>query len=109
MKLTIKHQLIVDEAFWDFDQHILDARRIGDKIIVIFDYMDFPKPQQAKNLMAFDLDKKLLWVAEHPSTKQTDTYVNIISETPLKVSNFASYICEIDEKTGKLCNTVFTK
>ena len=109
MKLTVQHRLVVDDAFWNFGRPILDAHRIGDRVIVIFDYMSFPKPQQARNLMAYDMTQKLLWVADHPTTDRTDTYVNIISETPLRVCNFASLACEIDVETGKLRNAVFTK
>ena len=109
MKLTVQHRIKVDDAFWDFGRPILAACRIGDRVIVIFDYMSFPKPQQARNLMAYDLSQKLLWVAEHPTTERTDTYVSFISETPLRVCNFASYTCEIDVETGKIRHATFTK
>ena len=109
MKLRVEHRLLVDDEHWEFGRRILDARRIGDCVVIIFDYMEFPKPQQARNLMAYDLSRNLLWVAEHPTDGQTDTYVHITSETPLRASNFASYICDIDIETGRLLNAVFTK
>ncbi|OAI42444.1 hypothetical protein AYO41_04245 [Verrucomicrobia bacterium SCGC AG-212-E04] len=109
MKLAVQNRLMIGDAYWDFERPILDAHRIGDRIVVIFDYMSFPKAQQARNLMAYDMSQKLLWVAEHPTSGHTDTYVSIISESPLRVGNFASYTCEIDVETGKLRDAVFTK
>ena len=109
MKIPIQYRIEIDGTTWDFDRRILDARRIGDRVIIIFDYMSFPKSQQAQNFMAYDLNRKLLWVAEHPTTQNTDTYINITSEEPLKASNFASFSCEIEIETGKLRNAVFTK
>ena len=78
-------------------------------LFVVFDYMSFPKLQQAKNLMAYDLSQKLLWVAEHPTTDITDTYVEITQEAPLKAWNFACFVCDIDIETGKLLHAKFTK
>jgi hypothetical protein len=109
MKLPIHHKIEVDGSHWDFNRHILDARRIKDRIVVVFDYMSFPRDQQAKNLQAFNLKRELLWVAEHPTEKRNDTYTHISTEEPLVVSNFASFQCEIDLETGKLNGSVFTK
>jgi hypothetical protein len=77
--------------------------------MVIFDYMSFPKAQQARNLMAFNLDRELLWIAEHPTRQQTDAYVSISQEEPLIVSNFAGLECEIDLKSGKILKAVPAK
>lgn len=109
MKLPIQHRILVDGEYWDFERPILDAHRIGDKIIVVFDYMSFPRHAQARNLMAFDLHKTHLWTAEHPTSQTSDTYVNIISEQPLRACNFASFDCQIDLETGKLLAAEFTK
>ena len=109
MKLPVHHKVEVDGELWDFDRHVLDARRIKDRIVVVFDYMSFPRGEQAKNLQAFSLKRELLWTAEHPSKERTDTYVSITTEEPLVVSNFASLQCEIDVESGKLKRSVFTK
>jgi len=109
MKLPIHHKVEVDGTLWDFDRNVLDARRIKDVIVVVFDYMSFPHGEQAKNLQAFNLRRELLWVAEHPTKERTDTYVGITSEVPLVVSNFASLQCEIDVESGRLKRSVFTK
>jgi hypothetical protein len=109
MKLPIQHRVLVDGEYWDLGRPILDAHRIGDRIIVVFDYMSFPQHKQARNLMAFDLQKTHLWTAEHPTNETTDTYVHILSEEPLRVSNFASLNCHIDLETGKVLDAKFTK
>ena len=109
MKLPIQHQVLVAGEYWDLERPILDAHRIGDKIVVVFDYMSFPRDKQARNLMAFDLQKNHLWTAEHPTNGTGDTYIQILSEEPLRVSNFASFDCRIDLETGKLLDAEFTK
>lgn len=88
---------------------ILDARQIDDRVVVIFDYMDFPRWRQAHNLMAFDLSGRELWTAEHPTNQTNDCYVNFLKDKPLTVGNFASYVCVIDATTGKLLDSNFTK
>ncbi|MBI5684029.1 MAG: hypothetical protein HZC54_03015 [Verrucomicrobia bacterium] len=109
MKLPIQHRILIDGEYWDFERPILDARRIGDRIVVVFDYMAFPRNAQARNLMAFDLQKKHLWTAEHPTNQTSDTYVKIVSEEPLRACNFASFDCHIDLETGRLLHAEFTK
>jgi hypothetical protein len=109
MKLHIQHRIEVDGSFWNFERQVIEAWRIKDKIIVVFDYMSYPPDEQAKNLRAFNLKQELLWVAEHPTEGRTDTYVHILNEEPLIVSNFASLKCEIDFETGRLKKSVFTK
>ncbi len=88
---------------------ILESRKIGDRILIIYDYMDYPRYKQAQNLMAYDLDGNVLWTAEHPTNTTADCYVNFISEDPLWVWNFACYECRIDINSGKLIDKVFTK
>ncbi len=109
MKLRVKNTIEVKGQEWDFGKSILDAALIENTVVIVFDYMDYDKNKQARNLEAFDLDKNRLWVAEHPTNQSTDAYVSITSEKPLKLNNFASYDCEIDLSTGKLIDAVFYK
>jgi hypothetical protein len=88
---------------------ILDARLLGDKVIVIHDYMAFPEGRPAANLLAYSLTGKKLWVAENPSAAPADAFVNFISEEPLQVGNFAGYKCTISLESGKLITSEFTK
>lgn len=102
-------QLQLDETVLDLKHPILDVRQFSDRIVVIFDYMDFPKWRQARNLRAFNLQGKELWIAEHPTNETADCYVNFMKDDPLTVGNFAGYRCIIDTSTGKLLESVFTK
>ena len=88
---------------------ILQSRRIGERILVVFDPMDFPRCRQARNLVAYDLNGNELWTAEHPTNETADCYVNFVSDEPLWVGNFAGFTCRIDLETGKLLEAVFTK
>lgn len=88
---------------------ILDSRKIGDRILILYDYMDYPRYKQARNLLAYDFDGNELWTAEHPTNTTADSYVSFHSTEPLWVWNFASYKCRIDTETGKLIEKVFTK
>ena len=109
MQLPIQHRIVVDGVFWPMGEHILDARRVGDRVLILADYRSVPKDRQAHNLRAMDLNHKILWTAEHPTTGTNDAYVRILSEEPLRVSSFAGYSCEIDIETGKLLSALFTK
>jgi hypothetical protein len=88
---------------------ILDSRKIGDRVLIIYDYMDYPREKQARNLLAYDLDGNELWISEHPTNTTADCYISFHSTEPLWVWNFASYKCRIDPATGKLIEKVFTK
>jgi hypothetical protein len=86
------------------------AIRLGDRILVIHDYMLYDKAKPAPNLVAYDLRGGTLWTA--PTLTQaspTDAYVEFISEEPLWVGNFAGFNCRIDPETGRVHETVFTK
>lgn len=109
MKLPPQHRIWVDGAHWDFERPILETRKIGETMIVVFDYMNSPQQRQARNLMAFNLERELLWIAEHPTDQPTDAYVSILEEQPFIVSNFAGFECELDLGTGKLLNAAPAK
>lgn len=103
------HQLLIKGEWKEMPHPILDARQVGRRIIVIYDYMDFPKWRQAHNLVAYDLNGNELWTAEHPTNTTADCYVNFLSESPLIVDNFAGYKCIINESSGRLIESRFTK
>ena len=109
MKLPVQHRILVNGEYWDLSRPILDACQIGNRVFVIFDYMSCPRRTQAKNMVAFDLQRNELWTAEHPTDQATDTYVNFISEEPLRACNFAGFDCKIDPATGRLLHAEFTK
>jgi hypothetical protein len=88
---------------------VADARRIGDRIVVIYEYMSGPKRAAFHNVEAFDDAGRKLWTAENPGTGATDAYVEFMSEEPLIIWNFACFRCTIDPATGKLLNAEWTK
>ncbi|HRQ90673.1 MAG TPA: hypothetical protein PLA50_17905 [Bacteroidia bacterium] len=109
MELPIDNQqVLVESHWWRFDKVILQARMIGNKVLIIFDYMAYPNVPPAPNLVAYDQNQKELWIAENPGGGAA-AYVNFISEEPLKVWNFSCFICTLDPKTGKLLEAEFTK
>jgi hypothetical protein len=109
MKMPAQYRVWVDGENWDFERPILDSRQLGETVVVVFDHTSFPKNQQARNLMAFNLERELLWIAEHPTNQPTDAYLSISQDDPLVVSNLAGFECEIDLQTGKLLKSVAAK
>lgn len=89
---------------------IIDAATDGTRVYVVFDYMAFPKDQQAANLVALDFSARRLWtVAEQPIDRPTAAYTKITRIDPLTVGNFAGFSCVIDCASGKLVESEFTK
>jgi hypothetical protein len=99
----------VDSSEWVVDYPILDARLVGDIVVIVYDYMAGPRHRQFCNAQAFDLAGALLWTAEHPTNATVDAYVNIVEAVPLILWNFACFRCTLDPRTGKLLNAEFTK
>ncbi|HXX34203.1 MAG TPA: hypothetical protein VEM15_06980 [Thermodesulfobacteriota bacterium] len=91
------------------EKRVLEWQKIGDKYLVIYDYMAFPKDAPARNLFAYTENGDFLWQAEPFSSMNTDASVNFLSENPLVVGNFAGYDITYDIETGKVLSTKFTK
>lgn len=85
------------------------AAVIGDRVVLIYDYMAGPRHRQFQNLEAFSFSGERLWTAEHPTSETADAYVEFISTSPLAVWNFACYRCTIDPSSGRLIESQFTK
>ena len=61
-------------------------------VIVLFDYMDFPKNEQARNLRCYNNNMELKWIAEHPTNAINDCYTQIkINVNTLEANDFAGY------------------
>lgn len=88
---------------------VIDACEINGQILVVYDYMSFPKNSPARNLFAYDADGNELWRAEDIGLGGTDAYTNVISESRLTVGNFAGYSVTIESNTGQVLSKVFTK
>jgi|HubBroStandDraft_6_1064221.scaffolds.fasta_scaffold282167_1 hypothetical protein len=103
------NRVTVGDRSWTVPHPVAHARRIGDRVVVVYDYMSGPKHSAFHNVEAFDDEGQKLWTAEHPGTGATDAYVEFMSEDPLILWNFACFRCTIDPTTGKLLNAEFTK
>ena len=62
-----------------------------------------------RNLVAFSEEGTELWVAENPINLQNSFYSAFMNMDPLKVYNYAGFLCTIDPLTGKVLETKFTK
>jgi hypothetical protein len=103
-------RVLIDSYEWNTQYAILEAIEFDVIVIVIFDYLEFPNHRVAKNLCGFSRDGNNLWIAENPTTQSNDGYTNFLKrENGLWVGNFAGYSCQIDPKTGKLIEAIFTK
>ena len=80
-------------------------------ILKLFDWMDYPKDQATRNVEAYDHHGKRLWVIESlGENPATDYYTDISSEDDkIHAFNFQCYDCIIDEETGKILDSYFTK
>jgi hypothetical protein len=88
---------------------VLDARLIADTVLVLCDWMTFPKGEPARNLFAYSPIGELLWQAQDIGMGAFDAYTDITSESPLVVFNYACFACTIDLSTGEVTSKQFTK
>ena len=88
---------------------VLEAREIDGIVVVVHDYMAFPKGSPARNLFAYSPDGTLRWRAEDLGQGSVDAYTNIISEQPLVVGNFSGFNCTLSAAEGRVLATEFVK
>lgn len=82
----------------------------GDKKIVLFDPDSVVSiAGQFKNLVCFEEDGGVFWVAELPTSDNTATYSQIVSTEPLVVDSFCSIRCTINTENGRILEQVFFK
>ena len=107
MELPVETSRVFVRPKWRrFSLRVLQARQIGDTVLVIFDYMEFPIGRPAANHVAFDRKQQQVWVAQNVDEYGADSYLNFIEEEPLRVSNFSGYVCDLDPSTGRVVNMV---
>lgn len=102
-------EVTIGNAKWSVPYSILQATRIGDRVLVLYDWMTGPSHRQFQNLEAYTLEGVRLWTAEHPTNATADAYVKIVSASPLRVFSFAGYECLLDIKNGKILHAEFTR
>ncbi|MBC3210268.1 hypothetical protein HU755_26030 [Pseudomonas sp. SWRI111] len=88
---------------------VLQAVLINDRVMVTFDWMAFERDIPARNLFCYDRAGNLLWRAPDIGMGMVDAYTGVTNEEPLWVGNFAGYSCRIDEASGQVLETRFTK
>lgn len=90
------------------DHDVLDKKELGDIILVVYDYMAYPKNGPIRNLIAYSREGETKWVGESPGNP-TSAYYAISCTEPLIVNSFCSHACTIDETNGKIVSKVFFK
>jgi hypothetical protein len=98
------NSITVDGHSWSTRFPVSDARRIGGRIVVIYDYRSSPQ-SVFNNLEAFSPAGVKLWTAENPG----DVYVDFMSEQPLVAWQFACLRVTLDVENGRVLQSVFTK
>ncbi|WP_339465488.1 hypothetical protein [Pseudomonas sp. EA_65y_Pfl2_P74] len=87
----------------------LQAVLINERVMVIFDWMAFERNIPARNLFCYDHFGNLLWRAPDIGMGAVDAYTGVMNEEPLWIGNFAGCSCRIDEASGQVLETRFTK
>jgi hypothetical protein len=88
---------------------VLEAHLVGNRVLVVYDYMAFERGAPARNLYCYALTGEELWRAEDIGMGPTDAYTNVVREEPVWVGNFAGFDCRIDLANGRVAEKRFTK
>ena len=84
--------------------------RHNELTLKLFNWMDFPRGEPARNVQAFDQNDNLIWTIEDLGGGDSDCYTQMESKDgKIHAYNFMGYDCVIDEETGKVLSKVFTK
>lgn len=104
-------QISIGGVTWNVAFPIAHVRRVGSRVFVIYDYMSGPTDRAFHNLEAYDLNGRKLCTAQNPGTDDNaaDAYIGFISDDPLIASNFTCFDCTIDQESGRIIRTKFTK
>lgn len=79
--------------------------------IKLYDWMGYPKDEAARNVVAYDVNGKEIWIIEPlGGNPRTDCYTYIESKDgKLYAYNFQCFDCVIDDTNGKVLQSYFTK
>jgi hypothetical protein len=77
----------------------------------LYNWMDYPEGEAKRNIEAFDQHGNSLWLVELLGGHQpTDFYTSVASRSgSIHAFNFQCFDCVIDEATGKVLSSSFTK
>ena len=110
MKLSVRNNWIQTEGVGFQGTHpVLEAVLVEDRVLVTYDWMAFEQGVAARNLFCYDTAGALIWRAADMGMGATDAYTGVQTEAPLWVGNFAGFSCRIDEASGAVVETRFTK
>lgn len=110
MHLKVKRKRIFGDGIsFEGEYPALQAVMINERVMVTFDWMAFARDVPARNLFCYDRSGNLLWRAPDIGRGAVDAYTGVTNEEPLWVGNFAGVSCRIDEASGQVLETRFTK
>ncbi|MEX3772917.1 hypothetical protein [Pseudomonas sp. MYb118] len=111
MKLTVASSLIThSQGSIAAAYPVLEAHEISGIVVVIYDYMVFPKDAPARNLFGYSVTTgEQLWRVADVALGGTGAYTQLISEEPLVVGNFSGFDCRVDVRTGSVISKIFRK
>ncbi|GGK24630.1 hypothetical protein SAMN04490189_3968 [Pseudomonas koreensis] len=110
MRLNVSGKRIFGDGIsFEGEYAVLEAVLIEERMMVTFDWMAFEKDVPARNLFCYDRSGNLLWRAQDIGMGIVDAYTGVTNEEPLWVGNFAGFSCRIDEASGQVLETRFTK
>ena len=82
----------------------------GGHLVILLDCdQRSSRSSQYRNLIAFDSDLRLAWIATLPTSWSGDCYTEVGSFVPLSVFSFSSYRVHIDGETGQIIAKEFLK
>ncbi|VVN19075.1 hypothetical protein PS619_04227 [Pseudomonas fluorescens] len=110
MRLEVSGRWIIGDGIrFEGCYCVLQAVLINERVLVIYDWMAFERAAPSQNLFCYDRSGNLLWRAPDIGMGGRDAYTGVISEEPLWVGNFSGFDCRIDEESGLVLKTLFTK
>jgi len=92
----------------EMELKVLKTLQFGDKLLVIYDWMEFPDPKAVDNLCAYDADGGRLWIAKglYPG----DFFVGVSDNKGVLIgTTWSCFGCTLDPETGEIIDSVFTK
>ncbi|GAA4507790.1 hypothetical protein GCM10023172_38970 [Hymenobacter ginsengisoli] len=88
--------------------NVLATRQFGNKLVVIYDWMNFPFAGPVRNLYAYDAEGGRAWIAE--ARRLGDFYTDFVGDgTLLQAATFDCFCCTLDPETGKIIRSELTK
>ena len=102
--------LNVGDTSWEVTHPILQAFVLDRKIIVLYDPDSHRESfGQFPNLVAFTFDGEQIWTAELPTQESGDSYYRAYLSDGLIADSWKSFLCKIDESSGRILSKVFYK